>query len=123
MLPESTRPIAPDSDVEQLASIQDHLATADLPLAEHLVDTSYVRTRNLVASRRDHQIELIGLIYEDRAWQARADADFALAQFQIVTRPQGHTSVRWEGLADGRKPNLIHVGFARADCRAFPVRT
>lgn len=120
--------IAPASDVEQLSPIQDHLATADLLPAEHLVDTGYVRTRNLLASQRDHQIELIGPIYEDRAWQAKADAGFALAQFQIdweaqvVTCPQGHTSVRWESLADERHPNLVHVSFARSDCGPCPVR-
>src|SRR5262249_27816359 len=119
---------APASDVEQLCAIQDHLATAGLLPAEHLVDTGYVRTSDLVASRRDHRIALIGPIYEDRAWQAKADAGFALAQFridwdaQVVTCPQGPPSVRWECLADDRHPDLVHVGFARADCSARPVR-
>jgi transposase len=120
--------IAPAADVEQLGAIQDHLATNGLLPADHLVDTGYVRTSNLVASRRDHQIDLIGPIYADRAWQAKADTGFALAQFridwdaQVVTCPQGHQSVRWESLADDRHPDLVHVGFDRADCAACPVR-
>jgi transposase len=120
--------IAPAADVEQLGAIQEHLAATDLLPAEHLVDTGYVRTGNLVASQRDHQIDLIGPIYEDRAWQAKADDGFALAQFQIdwdaqvVTCPQGRQSVRWESLQDARHPDLIHVGFSRADCSACPVR-
>lgn len=120
--------IAPAADVEQLGAIQKHLATTDLLPTEHLVDTGYIRTSNLVASQRDHQIDLIGPIYEDRAWQAKADDGFALAQFridwqtQVVTCPQGHHSVRWESLQDARHPDLIHVGFARADCSACPVR-
>jgi transposase len=121
--------IAPAADVEQLGAIQGRLAATGLLPAEHLVDTGYVRTGNLVASRRDHRVELIGPIDEDRAWQAKADAGFALAQFRIdwdaqaVTCPQGHQSVRWESLADDRHPDLVHVGFARADCSACPVRS
>ncbi len=42
--------IAPAADVEQLDAIQEHLATTDLLPTEHLVDTGYIRTGNLVAS-------------------------------------------------------------------------
>jgi transposase len=121
--------IAPASDVEQLGAIQDHLATNCLLPAEHLVDAGDVRTSNLVASQQDHQVALIGPIYEDRAWQAKADVGFALAQFRIdwdapvVTCPQGHTSARRESLADDRHPDLVHVGFDRADYFACPVRS
>ena len=120
--------IAPASDVEQLSAIQEDLATKDLLPAEHLVDTGYVRTSNLVASRRDHAVELIGPTYEDRAWQAKADAGFARAQFridwdaQVVTCPQGHASVRWQSLGDDRHPDLVHVRFDPADCSVCPVR-
>jgi transposase len=121
--------IAPASDVEQLGAIQGHLAATGLLPAEHLVDTGYVRTSNLVASQQDDQIDRIGPIYDDRAWQAKADEGFALAQFridwdaQVVTCPQGHRSVRWDSLQDARHPSLIHVGFSRRDCSACPVRS
>ena len=120
--------IAPAADVEQLGAIHKHLAATTLLPAEHLVDTGYVRTGNLVASQKDYQVDLIGPIYEDRAWQAKADEGFALAQFQIdwdaqvVTCPQGRESVRWESLQDARHPNLVHVAFSRADCSACPAR-
>jgi transposase len=121
--------IAPAADVEQLGAIHEHLAATDLLPAEHLVDTGYVRTSNLVASQQEHQIDLIGPIYDDRAWQAKADEGFALAQFQIdwdaqvVTCPQGYQSARWESLQDARHPDLVHVGFSRADCSVCPVRS
>ena len=55
--------VAPASDVEQLAAIHQGLAERDLRPGEHLVDAGYVRGPNLVASQRDHQIDLIGPIY------------------------------------------------------------
>ncbi len=30
--------------------------------------------------------------------------------------------MRWESLQDARHPDLLHVGFSRADCSACPVR-
>jgi transposase len=129
LLTEVETTLAPTSDVEELGVIQEHLAVTDLLPGEHLVDTGDVRTSNLVASQTDHQIDLSGPIYDDRAWQAKADAGDDLAQFQIdwdaqvVTCPQGNPSVRWESLHAARHPNLIPVTFSRADWTAGPVRS
>jgi transposase len=83
LLTEVGTTIAAASDVELLGTIQDHPATTGLLPAEHLVDTGDLQTSHLVASRRDHQVELLGLIYEDRAGQDNADAGFALARSRI----------------------------------------
>jgi transposase len=129
LLTEVETPLAPASDVEQRGAIQERLAATDLLPALQLVDTGYVRTGNLVASETDHQIDLIGPIYADRAWQAKADTGYDLARFQIdwdarvVTCPQGHPRARWESLHAARHPNLIHVSFSPAHCSACPVRS
>ena len=75
--------IAPAPDVDQLVPIQERLASRQLPPAEHVVDTGYMRTSNLVASRRKHQIDLIGPMYDDRQWQAKTPDGLDLARFQI----------------------------------------
>jgi transposase len=122
---------APAADVEQLAAIHRGLAQAGCVPAQHLVDGGYVRARNLVASRDDHQVDLVGPIYEDRQWQAKAGTGFDVAHFamdwdgQTLTCPQGRTSVRWCETQTARGP-MVHVDFAPADCTpcaARPPRT
>jgi transposase len=119
--------IAPATDVEQLAPIQQGLAEAHRLPAQHLVDGGYIRARNLVASRTEHQIDLIGPIYEDRQWQAKAKTGFDVAHFrvdwnaQLVRCPQGRQSVRWCPTQTARGP-MIHVAFSPADCTACAAR-
>src|SRR5215204_3062643 len=120
--------IAPASDVDQLVPIQERLASRQFPPAEHLVDTGYMRTSNLVASQREHQIDLIGPMYDDRQWQAKDPDGFDLAQFQIdwdarsVTCPNGQRSTGWSESRTARQRSQIHVQFAPAACAACPVR-
>ena len=120
--------IAPATDVEQLAAIHRGLARDDLLAAQHVVDAGYVRAPNLVSSRADHQVELIGPIYEDHQWQAKAGQGFDVAHFRIdwgasvVTYPQGHTSRRWVPMQTGRGRAMVHVDFAPADCTPCPTR-
>src|SRR5215218_9640264 len=52
--------VAPAADVDHLGPIQERLAGRQLLPSEHVVDTGYIRTGNLVASQREHQIDLIG---------------------------------------------------------------
>jgi transposase len=121
--------IAPASDVEQLIPIQDHVAARQLTPAKHVVDTGYMRTSNLVASQQDHQIDLIGPMYVDRQWQAKAQEGFDLAHFQIdwdaqvVTCPQGQHSVGWSEATTARERTQIHIQFAKEACLACPVRS
>lgn len=122
---ETTR--APAPDVEQLSAIQADLANKDLLPRQHLVDSGYVRARNLVASRTVHQIDLMGPTYANRQWQAKIPGAFAQAHFRVdwdahrVTCPQGHASVRWYQTQTARG-SMIHVDFAPRDCTPCPVR-
>jgi transposase len=121
--------IAPASDVDQLVPIQERLASRQLLPSEHVVDTGYIRTSNLVASQREHQIDLVGPMYDDRQWQAKDPDGFDLSQFQIdwearsVTCPTGQRSTGWSESRTARQRSQIHVQFAPAACAACPVRT
>jgi transposase len=127
LLTEVETTIATASDLEQLAAIQGRLADIELLPAEQLVDAGYVRAQNLIASQRDHQIDLVGPLPADHQWQARAKQGFALHEFAVdwerkaMTCPQGRQSVRWCETQTGRGP-MIHVDFSPADCMPCPVR-
>jgi transposase len=120
--------IAPASDVEQLVAIHQGLSRVELVPAEHLVDAGYVRAPNLVSSRIDHQIDLVGPIYEDHQWQAKAKQGFDMAHFRVdweakaVSCPQGRASMRWTPMHTGRGRAMVHVDFSPADCTPCPVR-
>jgi transposase len=120
--------VAPVPDVAQLAAIQHGLAHAGLLPAQHLVDAGYVRAADLVASRDAYQVDLVGPIYADRHWQARAKEGFDVGHFQVdweaqvVRCPEGRTSVRWSPTQTARGP-MVHVDFAPADCAACAVRS
>jgi transposase len=121
-------PIAPAADVDQLVPLQERLAARQLPPAEHGVDTGYIRTSTLVASQREHQIDLVGPMSDDRQWQAKDPDGFDLAQVQIdwearsVTCPNGQRSTGWSESRTARRRSQIHVQFAPAACAACPVR-
>lgn len=120
--------IAPASDLEALGVIQADLDRVDLLPAEQLVDAGYVRGRNLVTSQEAYQINLVGPIYEDRQWQAKAGTGFDVAHFSVdwvarrVTCPRGRQSLRWCETQTARERMMIHVAFAPADCTPCPVR-
>jgi transposase len=120
--------IAPASDVDQLVPIQERLVSRQLPPSEHVVDTGYMRTSNLVASQQVHQIDLIGPMDDDRQWQAKTPDGFDLARFQIdwearvVTCPTGQRSTRWSESRTARQRSQIHIRFASTDCAACPAR-
>jgi transposase len=120
--------IAPATDLDALAVIQADLDRVALLPAEQLVDAGYVRGRNLVTSQETYQIDVVGPIYEDRQWQARAGQGFDVAHFsvdweaQVVTCPRGRQSVRWCETHTARERTMIHVDFNPADCTPCPVR-
>jgi transposase len=88
-----------------------------------------VRTGNLVASRRDNQIDLSSPRYDDRPWQAKDPDGFDRAPFQIaweaqvVTCPEGQRSTGWSVSRTARQRTQIHIQFAPATCAACPVRS
>jgi transposase len=120
--------IAPAAELETLALIQADLERTDLLPAEQVVDAGYVRGKNLVASQTAYQINLVGPIYADRQWQAKAGTGFDVGAFSVdwearrVTCPHGRQSLRWRETQTARGRVMIHVDFARADCTPCPVR-
>jgi transposase len=129
LLTQVTTTVATTADITQLGAIQDGLAQVELLPAEHLVDAGYVRGRNLVESREQHQIDLVGPISEDGQWQAKAGNGFDAAHFavdwarRIVICPQGRESVRWNETVTARERRMIRVEFAVADCLPCLVRS
>ncbi len=120
--------VATTADVEQLEAIQDGLAQTQLLPKEHLVDAGYVRAENIVSSRAKHDIDLVGRVYVDRQWQAKARNGFDVEHFEVdweakaVRCPRGRESVRWCETSTARKP-MIHIDFAPADCTDCSSRT
>ena len=64
----------------------------------------------------------------DTSWQAQAGQGYAVSAFAVdwqaktVTCPQGHRSANWVVNHDPWGTGTVHVGFAKAACRACPSR-
>jgi transposase len=120
--------VATAPDVLVVAAIQDSLAAVDLRPKEHLLDSGYVRAQNIADNQTKHLIDLVGPVAEDHSWQAKAGAGFDVGHFavdwdrQVVTCPQGHTSIRWCVTETARERTMVQADFAKADCAACPVR-
>ncbi len=120
--------VATEPDVNQLETIHAALVAKDLPPSTHLVDAGYPCAQSVVSSMRDHAIDVVGPVYDDRSWQARTGEGFDLEHFminwaqQVVTCPQGHHSIRWCVTHTARRRTMVHVDFAAADCTPCPVR-
>jgi transposase len=120
--------IATAADMEELAAIHQGLAAVGLLPAQHLVDTGYVRARNLLESRQQHQIDLLGPTPADHQWQLKAQQGFDRRHFrvdwdhQVVICPQGRPSAGWYPTHTPRGQPVIQVAFSAADCTPCPVR-
>jgi transposase len=96
--------------------------------AVHPVDTGFLDAELLVASRRDHGVELLGPTRPDVKWQAKEGTGFDAQRFVIdweaerATRPAGKTSISWTPAVDKRTNRAIKVKFSSADCRACASR-
>ena len=78
-----TTTLAPTSDFEVTATIQDNLVARDLAPDEHIVDAGYVTADHLLTSQRDRRIDLLGPAAPDRSWQARSADGFAAGLFVL----------------------------------------
>jgi len=118
---------ASTNDVEVTTEIQADLAARDLLPKAHLGDTGYVSGQHLLTSELAYGVDLVGPVLLDTSWQAAADEGFALPSFasdrerQVVTCPEGKTSLPWTPATRDDYP-FCQVRFAKADCRACPVR-
>ena len=114
-------------DRDALQPIHASLAVKDLLPCQHLVDAGYVDADQLVASARDHGVELIGPTPKDNQWQARTEGAFTLQDFtldwdtQLATCPAGHTSQSWTAGHNGdRTVTRIHV--STTACKACALK-
>lgn len=128
LITQVTTTIAPATDLGQLASIQQALAVRDLVPSEHLVDAGYTRARNVVESREQHQIDLVGPLDDDHQWQAKVAGGFTTEHFHLdwdhhrARCPQGRLSLRWCETHTARQRTMIHIDFDAADCLPCPAR-
>lgn len=120
--------LAPTSDMEMTAPIQQALADKDMAPTDHLIDAGYVDAHLLVTAQTEHGITVVGPVQPDRQWQAHIDGGYDITTFKIdwanhtVTCPQGQTSTAWLPHQDGYGNALISVKFARPTCLACPAR-
>ena len=117
------------TDILLTAPIHQALADKHRLPAEHLVDAGYVDADLLVTSQAKHQLTLIGPVRPNASWQAKQQAGYDVASFQIdwdahrATCPQGHLNSSWTPHQDAWGNNVIAIRFAYKDCRRCPVRT
>ncbi len=118
---------APVVDRDALAPIHRSLADKGLLPAKHLVDAGYVDADQLVASVRDHGVELIGSTPKDNQWQARTEGAFTIQDFtldwdgQLATCPAGHTSRSWTA-SRNQDRTVTRIHFSTTDCKACPLK-
>jgi transposase len=114
---------APLSDEGVIGAIHVDLSERDLLPNQHLVDSGYSTLANLVASRVDHEVDLVGPTLKTHWYQAETGYD--LTHFSIdwetetVTCPQGKISSSWTPVQDAGK-SLIKVKFSISDCKVCP---
>jgi len=94
----------------------------------HLVDAGFVDAAQVVTSREEQGVTVVGPVPADHSWQARAAEGFAVASFTIdwdarqATCPAGQASVKWQPTHDQRGHGIITIAFARVACAACPLR-
>jgi transposase len=110
------------NDNYSLPKIHERLSQADLLPDKHLVDAGYIEASNLVESRREYDIDLIGPAQSNGRWQQVQGNGFDISKFRVewdrekVICPAGRESSSWKPMVDGRGNDFIHVAFARSDC-------
>jgi transposase len=114
------------NDNYSLPEIHERLSKSELLPDKHLVDAGYIEASNLVESRRDYDIDLIGPAQSNGGWQQVQGNGFDISNFQVdwdrekVICPAGRESSSWKPMVDGRGNDFIHVQFARSDCSVCP---
>jgi hypothetical protein len=93
--PVQTTP-APNSDKGVLSAIHADLAEKELLPDQHLVDAGYTTLANLVKSRSDHEVDLIGPTLKTHWYQAETGYDLT------------HFSIDWEAETDTFKDTYRH---------------
>jgi transposase len=114
------------NDNHALPQIHCQLAQTQLLPNLHVVDAGYIDAQQLLESRKEYGVDLIGPAQSNGRWQQVQGNGFDISHFQIdwdhhhVTCPQGKHSASWLPGVDGRGNGVINVMFAKADCSQCP---
>ncbi len=116
--------MATEQDVTMVDSIHESLQEKELLPDDHLLDGAYLSGDNLVNSRDEFHINLLGPVREDKSWQAMDENAFDRTRFeidwdaQLVTCPRGKQSRFWQPAKGRRGRDTIQVQFDQSDCLA-----
>ena len=114
------------NDNHALPQIHRQLAERQLLPSRHLVDAGYIEAQQLIESREEYGVDLIGPAQSNGRWQQVQGKGFDISHFQIdwdkqqAVCPQGKCSSSWRPQRDGRGNAVINVVFAKADCSQWP---
>jgi transposase len=114
---------ATTQDNQALPLIHQALQTRDCLPATHLVDCGYTSVEEVITSRRDYDIDLLGPMRTDHAWQARENQGFTAQDFVIDWEAQhaicsaGQKSLHWMPALNNRDRAVIQIKFSKRDCR------
>jgi len=110
------------NDNDALPEIHQQLSQTELLPNKHLADAGYIEAQQLVESRHEYGVELIGPVQGNGRWQQVQGNGFDISHFEIdwegkkATCPQGKISSSWIPGRDNRGNDVINVAFAKADC-------
>jgi len=124
---ETTPATTPDDNMVEV--VHRSLARRNLLPSGHLVDKGYTDAKVLVASQREHGVEIIGPVAQDPSWQSRDDAGFDKSAFvvdweaKVVTCPAGKQSISWLSNTYPKNGTVFEARFARRDCTPCASRS
>lgn len=120
---------APVGDFALPPTIHAALAKKDLLPKTHLVDAGYMHAGNLVASRDEYQVELLGPVSVGGFWQQQAAQGYDSCGFRVdwetqtVTCPQGQHNLYWCVSHDWHHTPIVKVTFPARACNACEQRS
>lgn len=123
-----TTTLATVQDDAALETIQADLQGKNLLPEHQLVDEGYVDADNLVQSRQQYQVDLVGPAPKDTTWQARDEQRLDSTQFIIdwderqVTCPEGHINKSWYDSHDRHGKPVSRILFDPKVCQACFLR-
>jgi transposase len=124
---ETTPATTPDDNMIEV--VHQSLKGRNLLPSEHLVDKGYTDAKVLVASKREHNVEIIGPVAQDPSWQSRDKAGFDKSAFEIdwvakvVTCPAGKQSISWLPKTNPASGVGFEARFSGRDCTPCSTRS
>jgi transposase len=121
--------VATSADVDMTSTIHAHLEQKNLLPEQHLVDQGYVNAQNLVDSKSDFNVDLVGKVPPGTSWQRTEQSGFEQNCFTIdwdlksVECPMGKQSKSWRATVDSHKNTVIKVQFDQHDCGVCSSRS